>query len=363
MNWSLLEQLSNEALLNETKRLAASERHATVALIAAIAEVDNRCLYLGEGCPSMFVYCTRVLHLSEHAAYDRIQVARLSGRFPLVLEVLERGSVTLTNLRLLAPHLTSSNVNSLLADATRKTRLQVEEMIAHLRPRPPVPSIIRQLPDTTPAPIPAAGGEHLLNDLTASGKGEAAPDSVKSIGAPPTSMRPAVIEPLAPGLYKVQFTLSGETHEKLRRVRDLIRHKIPTADVAVIFDLALSRLLTDLEKRRTGTVTRPRTVPPRRVDSRHIPASVKRNVWKRDAGRCAFVGSQGRCTETAFLEFHHVKPYAAGGKATAENIQLRCRPHNAYEAELFFGDSAPSFVREAPLTWPVETGPGTSSSA
>jgi hypothetical protein len=31
-----------------------------------------------------------------------------------------------------------------------------------------------------------------------------------------------------------------------------------------------------------------------------------------------------------------VEPFAAGGRATIENIQLRCRAHNAYEAVLFF---------------------------
>ena len=53
-----------------------------------------------------------------------------------------------------------------------------------------------------------------------------------------------------------------------------------------------------------------------------------------------FVGTSGRCRETAFLEFHHVEPYAEGGSATVENIQLRCRAHNLYEASLFLGDGA-----------------------
>jgi hypothetical protein len=60
---------------------------------------------------------------------------------------------------------------------------------------------------------------------------------------------------------------------------------------------------------------------------------VKREVWLRDLGRCAFVGDAGRrCGERAFLEFHHVKPYAEGGPATPGNIELRCRRHNSYES-------------------------------
>ena len=72
--------------------------------------------------------------------------------------------------------------------------------------------------------------------------------------------------------------------------------------------------------------------------SRHIPAEVKRKVWLRDLGRCAFVAATGgRCGERAFLEFHHDEPHALGGEATLANLQLRCRSHNAYEARLLFG--------------------------
>lgn len=53
-----------------------------------------------------------------------------------------------------------------------------------------------------------------------------------------------------------------------------------------------------------------------------------------------------RCRERAWLEFHHVVPYAKGGEASAENIQLRCRCHNAYEAEQDFGRWTAIGVRE-----------------
>jgi hypothetical protein len=64
---------------------------------------------------------------------------------------------------------------------------------------------------------------------------------------------------------------------------------------------------------------------------------VRREVWARDQARCAFVGRQGRCPETKHLEFHHIEPYADDGPPTAVNIELRCRAHNVYEAEMHFG--------------------------
>lgn len=104
-----------------------------------------------------------------------------------------------------------------------------------------------------------------------------------------------------------------------------------------------------------GTRCRLSTVREVRVPEQ---AAVRREVWQRDRGRCAFIGRTGRCEETEFLEFHHVAPYAAGGEATTDNIQLRCRAHDQYVSRLFFGDM---FVRERPPAWITEPGYGSSN--
>lgn len=145
----------------------------------------------------------------------------------------------------------------------------------------------------------------------------------------------------------MQFTVSRETHDKLRRVQDLLRHAIPNGDPAAIFDRALTVLLSDLERTKLAAAARPRSARHAASGSRHVPAAVRRDVWKRDDGRCAFVGAHGRCTERGFLEFHHRVPYAAGGTTVVENIVLRCRAHNVYEAEQYFGDRLPLLAREA----------------
>lgn len=164
--------------------------------------------------------------------------------------------------------------------------------------------------------------------------------------------RPSV-NPLAPQRYKVQFTVGRDTHDKLRRAQDLMRHVTPEGDLPLIFDRALTLLVADLEKRKLAAAMRRRRQPTVPSGSRHIPNSVRREVWNRDSGQCAFVGAQGRCAERGFLEYHHVKPYAVGGASTVENIQLRCAMHNRYEADLFFGD--PEVVRErgAPYAAPA----------
>jgi hypothetical protein len=85
MNTKLIATISDQQLLRDLRTAAASERQATAQLIALLAEMDIRKLYLAEGYSSLFTYCTQSLHLSEHAAYGRIEAARAARKFPVVL--------------------------------------------------------------------------------------------------------------------------------------------------------------------------------------------------------------------------------------------------------------------------------------
>src|SRR6186713_2438776 len=134
--------LSDNDLLAAVHRLAVDERRVTANLIASLAALDARRLYLAEGCSSLFTYCTQVLHLSEHAAYGRIEAARAARRFPIVLERLADGSMTLTTVCLLAAHLTPENQHDVLAAARHKSKREVEQLVASLRPMPPVASVV-----------------------------------------------------------------------------------------------------------------------------------------------------------------------------------------------------------------------------
>jgi 5-methylcytosine-specific restriction endonuclease McrA len=173
-----------------------------------------------------------------------------------------------------------------------------------------------------------------------------------------------VIQPLAPARYRVQFTLDEGGVALLNRAQALMRHRMPTGDVAAIVTEGLKLLVDRLEKAKTAATRRRRAVLRRSAArSRTMPAAVRRAVWARDEGRCAFVGTQGRCTETSLLEFHHVHPYAAGGGATVENVELRCRAHNQFEAEQYFGRSLAWTARDAAGVYdacPARSGPSSS---
>ena len=177
----------------------------------------------------------------------------------------------------------------------------------------------------------------------------APPEPPPLITPPPVvPTRRPIIETTSPERYRVQFTIGTESHDKLRRLQALLRREIPNGDPGAIFDRAVTLLLEKVEKTKRGAAKKPRPRPIRPgtdrqlrtpiVPARDVPRHVQRAVDQRDGDQCAFVSRDGRrCTERTFLEFHHIVPFAKGGPATVENISLRCRRHNQYEAELVFG--------------------------
>ena len=87
-----------------------------------------------------------MLHLAEHAAFNRIEAARAARRFPIIVELLADGRIHLSAVRLLAPHLTEANHDSVLGEASHKSKREIEQLVARLLPRPDAPSIVCKLP-------------------------------------------------------------------------------------------------------------------------------------------------------------------------------------------------------------------------
>ena len=317
-------QLSNPELLDEVKRLAGCEREATADLIVHLAEVERRELHHAEGFASMFCYCTRVLSLSEDAAILRLRAMRAVRRRPVILADLTSGALNLSTIRLLEPYLTSANATALLASARNKSKREVEKLVRGHDPLPDAVDMVRKLPSprmlqpaaprsegaTPAAPLheasPVAVAPHWDGgmDLAAPQCTAAAPrlheSGAADVHASPNP-RASVIAPLSPARYKVQFTAPEELHAKLLRARELLRHRIPSGDLAQVMDLALDALLEKLEKQKFAATSRPRRqAKPRRpmgpaqvgmsqqveaspALSRAIPAAVRRAVWERDA--------------------------------------------------------------------------------
>jgi 5-methylcytosine-specific restriction endonuclease McrA len=151
----------------------------------------------------------------------------------------------------------------------------------------------------------------------------------------------AVLEPLSEATYKFQFTASRACHDKFRQAQDLLRHRIPDGDVAVIFERALDVLIDQVKKDRFATGRKARPAGAKEAhesSSRHIPDAIKREVFERDGGRCTFSDEHGRrCRETGALEFDHRDGFARTRLHQADRIRLLCRAHNQHAAEQMYG--------------------------
>src|SRR6266850_2768028 len=153
--FALASGLSDQDLLARIGVLAGKEREASVDLVAHLAALDARpSLYAAQGYGSLFTYCTEVLRLSEDATCNRIHAAGACRRFPVILDLLASGAMSLTSVRMLRRHLTPENYEAVLARACRRSLREIEALVAELAPRPDVPSSVRKLPTVTPAPAP-----------------------------------------------------------------------------------------------------------------------------------------------------------------------------------------------------------------
>lgn len=170
---------------------------------------------------------------------------------------------------------------ALLDEARHKSKREVEHIIARLRPQPDVPAVIRKLPVPAMVPVPRSEFPVLVPQSNLPVRvGDTAVATVTASIAP----RRPEIKPLAPERYKVQCTISRETHDKLRRVQDLLRHSIPDGDFSAILDRALTVLLSDLSRAKCAATERPRSLRAPKSRSRHIPAAIKRECGRGTPG-------------------------------------------------------------------------------
>src|SRR6266850_293346 len=211
--------LSDQDLLARLETLAGKEREASVELVAHLAALDGRpALHLAQGYGSLFNYCTQALRLSEDAACNRIDAARACRRFPLILELLASGSLTLTSVRLLGKHLTAENHLSVLAKARDKSRREIDVLIAELAPRPDIPSAVRRLPCPRATPAPSARPMPAMSSLPSAAdpaivpSPSAGPVIAPSPPAVPDTPRP-IVQAWAPERYRAVHHRPGDPRE------------------------------------------------------------------------------------------------------------------------------------------------------
>jgi 5-methylcytosine-specific restriction endonuclease McrA len=321
-------------------------------MLAHIAEVDARKLYLPAGFSSMYAYCLGELGMSEDSACKRIRAARVSRQFAGILGAVNDGRLSLSAVVMLAPHLTSDGAPQLLAQASHKKNSEIELLLARRFPRSdvaenlsPVGSNARGTLRVAPGLLELGESSKLTNAQITKPASDPADQPVNSKALELSAARRIEardprprVTPLSPQRFSLQVTLGQSAHDKLRHAQALLSHQVPMSDLAGVLERVLDLAIAQLEKRKLAAVSKPRASQKESNNARTIPARVRRAVWQRDGGKCAFVSSTGhRCSSREKLEFDHVEPVARGGHATVTGVRLLCREHNQHAAENALG--------------------------
>jgi hypothetical protein len=332
-----LEKLSDVELISATKDLVKQEREMLTQILCHLLEIENRKLHLEEGYGSMFQYAVEAFGYSEAQAYRRISASRLLRELPEIENSLNAGSLNLTHLTQAREYFKGEAKKS--KGLSKDKKLQILSSLEHQTTRE-TEKIFAAL---DPEKVPADRARFIHRNLT-----------------------------------EIKFVASDALMEKLKQFKMLDSHVQKNPTYAELFerlaDLALkekekklpttreiensSQKYPSLEKARLSQKARlfekenPSIVrdnlfsAPKNIQrSRAIPTFVKRIVFDRDQGSCAYQNrlTGKRCGSTYRLQFDHILPFAKHGEHSTKNIRVLCQSHNLLHAVKAFGKEKMSY--------------------
>lgn len=358
-NSAKIETLTDSELLAVLKELSIKENQTTVEILFHLAELDKRRLYLEHGFSSLFAYCVSgPLKYSEGAAQRRIATARLIARYPELVELLLSRELSISTLSIVASIIDDDNKEEIITAVAGKSRREVDLFVAGFRPRKVLREVIKPVAVCTAGVVGAPKKEALQNETQLSLIVDKTTQRTSDGGGEYKNLA----EPILEKRYQLSFSVSEEVCEKLEKAKKLLSGKYPKgARLEEVLEDALEALLDKRcpDRRIARRVKRRQKVTPvktpvkqTRPIKRQIPQGIRDQVFQRDKS-CAYLSPDGRrCGSKHDLEVHHLRPFAKGGDHSLENLSLRCREHNCYQAKQDFGQAfMAKYVREAEVNY------------
>lgn len=328
-----ISKMQSQDLVVRFRAAAGREREVLGEFLLLLGEIDERRLYADEGYPALYQY-VMALGYTEAETFTRIVVARLLRRMPHLYESLVAGRLSLTALRILAPHLSDDNASELVAKAEGQCVREVEKVVAGMgRPKRLAKAATPLALEETPSPgtdRPAPTIKH---------------DKVRHVTAE---------------IVEIRFSAKDELRDKLDRAKAVAR----TKGVKGTLDDVLSHVLDDYLDRHdakrkatrrvaklaggpraasTGAAPRPSAtvaaVRTTNARSRYVPKAIEARVTARSGYKCSHVDASGRrCSATIGLQLDHIVPFARGGSSTdPDNLRYLCGAHIRLAADRAFG--------------------------
>lgn len=263
-NRSGLHHLSDEALDQSLQSWVKKEKEALKEVLLHIAEVDKRRLYLRLAYPSLFVYLTERLGYEGGSAQRRLDAARLSLEVPALIEKVDRGEVTLSQVAFLQ--------KSLRARAQKTSREEKAQLVEE---------ITNKSVKETQVVISQALDVEIKQGPKITHQGN---NSVR-----------------------FEVTLNSEQWEKLQSMRELLSTSLPHGNWDEVLEYVADKVLAQ------------------KKNQKNIGAQVHQRdqcCQYRDPK------TNRQCGTKWNPEVDHVQPRWAGGKNELQNYRLLCASHN-----------------------------------
>jgi 5-methylcytosine-specific restriction endonuclease McrA len=294
-----LSNLPNDKLVSCFENAVRSERKITAQVLAYIAEIDRRKLYLEKGTTSLFDYLVRDYGYSPGAAMRRIDAARLLRELPDAAEKFESGTLTISQanqIQRAAREFKKHKSKKLSTDIKRdlvlllesKTQKQTEQLLA------------------TNLDLPAARPQKQTYHRDQS--------------------------------VTLTVTFTSAQIQVLEQVQNMISHSVTSKDWAEVFTYLAKK---EVARRtvRISTLTAATTVkstsgstsstaPKLSTVRPPIPSRIRKTLLNIDA-TCEHKDSNGRqCGSQRFLQIDHIHSWSRGGTHDPKNLQVLCGTHN-----------------------------------
>jgi len=354
-----LKSVSDVALINRLKILVEQEKHLTLKILPHIVELKRRSLYRDLGFRSLYDYCTRELKYSESGAMRRICAARAIEKCPTTIEYLEKGLVNLSTLSLAWKYVTPEVLDRISGKSKREVEAIVAEFNPGLYTKDSIKPVVVERLVIQPESAERRQADKECKEIYRRGGGKL----FASVGDSTPQQKEEVVR-YKVKMHDVRCLVDDEVMRQLERCKILLSGKFPDG-------LDYNGLLRELarnwlechdplkrEERRAVRKRSSKSIPmltPKSEHARHIPAATRDVVFKRDEGRCTFVGNGGkRCNSSWDLEVHHDRtPFGRGGRHSIKNLRLLCRAHNQLEAEKEYGEQAINkhYIKEPPVVY------------
>lgn len=299
-----MQKFSDQELESKFAELVKTERKITYDILLYIQEIDIRSLHLALGYSSLAEYLIKKHHYSEGSAFRRISAMRMLKAVPEMKQKIVEGSLNLSQL-------------SMAQTAVVKKQKAHAMTVSNEDKR----ELLLKIENQSMAKTQSCLMDTLNIDL---------------------QEKKQITYGKEESVY-LNLKLTKEEFAKLKECLALMSHQaINYKELFIVFAEKFLKSKHQSSKMQGNFAAKSQYAKQRqdhkahknRVRTRFIPIALKKEVFKRDEWRCQFKAPDSHiCGSKQFIQIHHLQAFAKGGSNKIDNLSLRCRSHNRYEAQ------------------------------